>query len=142
MRLQARRVQALLAAVVSTLLVLCAIWAYRSARDAMPFSGTPAFYEEAPTKLPPVLESKWFSDPETKESYEAARINAKLFSQLPCYCYCDRSSGHKSLHSCFVDEHGAECSICKREALFAASQAKQGRSTAEIREKIIRGLWQ
>jgi len=58
-------------------------------------------------------------------------------AQLPCYCHCDRGQGHKSLHSCFESEHGADCGICINEALMAYSLQKQGVGVSEIRKQII-----
>src|SRR5207248_2863966 len=34
----------------------------------------------------------------------AAKIPKVLYQQ-PCYCYCDRAMGHKSLHSCYEGQH-------------------------------------
>jgi hypothetical protein len=111
----------------------------RTTRSAS--SSTPPYYREAPERLPVVLDSRLFSDAETRVSYKAAATNAALFSQLPCSCHCERTHGHKSLLSCFTDAHGTECSICRREALFAASEARRGKHAADIRSEIIQGLW-
>lgn len=124
-------------AVVAAVLIIAGL---RSAQDSTR-SATPPYYREVPANLPPVLESKKFSDAETRASYKAASEHSALFAQLPCYCYCERTNGHKSLLSCFADTHGTECSICRREALFAASEVKRGKTVVQIRDEIIRGLW-
>ena len=69
---------------------------------------------------------------------------AKVLYQLPCYCHCDRSLGHTSLHSCFSnhDEHGAHCGTCLQETYYAYKMTKQGWSVAKIREGINKGEWQ
>ena len=82
----------------------------------------PAFNAAAPksgTKLPPLLagdqlKTPMFRYPFQARAYEAAARNSKLIYQLPCYCYCDRSQGHNSLHSCFEGTHGANCATCIR----------------------------
>lgn len=130
-----------LMAIAAVVLVVCTIWALRSVSRTAMLAKVPAYYEQPPGDLPAVLGPQWFTDSETRASYEAASSNRPLFSQLPCYCYCDRSAGHKSLLSCFTDAHGSQCSICRREALFAASESRRGRSAARIRDEIIRGLW-
>lgn len=136
-----RKNKVLAVAVGSVLVVVLTILGLRSAENSAAVSATPPYYRQLPAYLPAVLESKRFSDPETKASYQAASANAPLLAQLPCYCHCERSHGHKSLLSCFADAHGAECSICRREALFAGSEASRGKSATQIREEIIRGLW-
>jgi hypothetical protein len=59
-------------------------------------------------------------------------------AQMPCYCHCDRGFGHKSLHSCFEDDHATHCATCVDEALVAYRlQKEQKLSPAQIRERII-----
>jgi hypothetical protein len=45
--------------------------------------------------------------------------------------------GHKSLHSCFEDDHAAHCDVCTNEALMAYRLQKQGLTPKQIREQII-----
>jgi hypothetical protein len=57
---------------------------------------------------------------------------------LPCYCHCDEGFGHKSLHSCFVDDHASHCAVCVDEALLAYKLQTEGGLTPEqIRERIV-----
>jgi hypothetical protein len=65
----------------------------------------------------------------------------KVLYQQPCYCRCDREMGHNSLHSCFEGLHGAACSTCMKEGMYAYQQTKLGRTPAEIRSGIERGEW-
>jgi uncharacterized protein with PCYCGC motif len=125
-----------LASIAITALIITGLRSAQSS-DA---TATPPYYREVPERLPAVLDFKLFSD-ETRASYKAAAMNARLFAQLPCYCHCERTNGHKSLLSCFADAHGTECSICRREALFAASEVQRGKQVSEIQDEIIRGLW-
>ena len=67
----------------------------------------------------------------------AVRQIPMTIAQLPCYCHCDEGFGHKSLYSCFEDEHAAHCAVCVNEALLALTLEKQKLSPAEIRERIV-----
>jgi len=44
---------------------------------------------------------------QTARAYQIANEIPDILDQLYCYCGCDRSLGHKSLLSCFTDDHGA-----------------------------------
>jgi hypothetical protein len=45
--------------------------------------------------------------------------------------------GHKSLYSCFEDDHAAHCAVCVNEALLAYKLEKEGKmTTAQIRDRI------
>jgi hypothetical protein len=97
-------------------------------------------YETSPAalkSLPPTLAPETFTG-RRRAGYEAARAIPETLAQLPCYCHCDRGFGHKSLHSCFVDDHGANCSICLDEALLAYQlQTEQKLKPEQIRERIV-----
>ena len=87
----------------------------------------------APTMRPEVFEGN------VRRAYQVALEIPQTLAQLPCYCHCDRGQGHKSLHSCFIDEHGANCGICMNEAFMAYRLEKQQRLNVEqIREQIIK----
>ncbi|MDX6611009.1 MAG: hypothetical protein QOD75_195 [Blastocatellia bacterium] len=97
----------------------------------------PAHFDHPPGNLGPTLPAEDFTG-KTRAAYRVAEEIPETLSQLPCYCYCDRGMGHKSLHSCFEDEHAAHCAVCIDEALLAYSLQKDGRMTpAQVREKII-----
>ncbi|HEX5885846.1 MAG TPA: CYCXC family (seleno)protein [Pyrinomonadaceae bacterium] len=98
----------------------------------------PAF-EVAPTRasLGPTLPPERFTGP-TREAYRAVREIPVTIAQLPCYCYCDQGFGHKSLYSCFEDDHASHCAVCVNEALLALRLEKEQKLTpAQIRETII-----
>jgi hypothetical protein len=108
----------------------------------------PAYHPAPPprdTKLPVVLskDQLWGENaqyPYQTHAYElAAKIESVLYQQ-PCYRYCDRM-GHKSLHSCFENTHGAECSICMKELYYTYAQHKLGKTARQIRQGIIAGEW-
>jgi hypothetical protein len=98
----------------------------------------PAHFTAPPaaSDLGPVLASAQFTG-KTREAYEAVSRIPATIAQMPCYCHCDRGMGHKSLHSCFEDDHAAHCAVCVDEALLAYRLQKEGLSPAEIRERII-----
>lgn len=98
----------------------------------------PAHYKDAPARssLRPTLAPEIFTG-NVRKAYQVAGEIPQVLAQLPCYCHCDMSEGHKSLHSCFEDEHGANCGICIGEALMAYSLQQQGLTGAQIRERII-----
>ena len=100
-------------------------------------SNVPKYYETAPTNLPSTLPPGKFTG-KAREAYQAAKEIPQTLAQLPCYCHCDMSIGHKSLHSCFEDEHAESCATCIGEALTAYHlQKEQGLSAKQIRQRII-----
>jgi Protein of unknown function with PCYCGC motif len=72
-----------------------------------------------------------------RAAYQAVGEIPQTIAQLPCYCYCDEGFGHKSLHSCFVDDHASHCAVCVEEALLAYRLQKEGVAPAQIRERIV-----
>jgi hypothetical protein len=98
----------------------------------------PAYFETAPSRasLGPTLAPEKFTGL-TRDAYRAAREIPVTLAQMPCYCHCDRGMGHKSLHSCFEDDHASHCAVCVDEALLAYKLDKEGKLTApQIRERI------
>ncbi|HEX7774057.1 MAG TPA: CYCXC family (seleno)protein [Pyrinomonadaceae bacterium] len=99
----------------------------------------PAHFEVPPSKssLGPTLDPASFTGI-TRDAYRAAREIPVTLAQLPCYCHCDRGFGHKSLYSCFEDEHASHCDVCVREALLALKLEKEQKmSPAQIRDTIV-----
>lgn len=97
----------------------------------------PAFYETPPSTLPATLAPDKFTG-KTFAAYKAVREIPKTIAQLPCYCYCDEAHGHKSLHSCYENEHASSCAVCVDEVLMAYQLEKEkGLKPNEIRKLII-----
>jgi len=97
-------------------------------------------------KLEPILDKDqlWGENtqfPYQRHAYELAAKIPKVIHQQPCYCYCDRGMGHNSLHSCFEGTHGAQCSVCLKEAYYSYSMHQKGKTAAQIRQGIIKGEW-
>jgi hypothetical protein len=98
----------------------------------------PAHFEVPPSKssLGPTLDPSSFTGI-TRDAYRAAREIPVTLAQLPCYCHCDQGFGHKSLYSCYEDDHAAHCDVCVREALLALKLEKEGMTPAQIRDTIV-----
>jgi hypothetical protein len=98
----------------------------------------PAFQSATAAKnLPPTLAPAEFFG-KAREAYAAAKVIPETLAQLPCYCHCDRGFGHKSLHTCFQDDHASHCAVCVDEALLAYKLQKEDKLPPEkIRELII-----
>src|SRR6266513_5720473 len=132
--------------ILSTLLVLLAAvvssaqWVAPNPADIPAYHGKPPAKTE---KLPPILSGAQltgdFKQPVQRHAYEVAAKIPNTLYQLPCYCHCDRSVGHRSLRSCFESEHGAHCGTCMAEAFYAYKMHKQGKTIAQIREGVERG---
>src|SRR5262249_10899143 len=104
----------------------------------------PAHYEHAPSRssLGPTLEPEKFTGP-VRDGYRAAREIPQTLAQLPCYCHCDRGMGHKSLYSCYEDDHASHCATCVNEALLALKLEKEQKLTpAQIRDRIVQQFGQ
>jgi hypothetical protein len=104
--------------------------------------GIPSYHAYAlQPPIPGTLDPKQFPDALNRNVYAlAAKVKPVLYQQ-PCYCYCDRSVGHKSLLDCFASEHGSQCDICQKEAVLAYQLTQKGKTPAQIRAAIIRGDW-
>jgi hypothetical protein len=104
--------------------------------------GIPSYHAYAlKPPFPATLDPKQFPDALNRNVYAlAAKIRPVLYQQ-PCYCYCDRHEGHKSLLDCFVGTHGAECDVCQKEAVLSYQLTQKGKTPAQIRAAIIRGDW-
>jgi len=123
-----------------------AITAASYAQWSNPADDVPAYHPSAPLKvsaLPPILsgaqlKGENFRFPWQSHVYQQAIKIGNVLYQLPCNCRCDRALGHTSLRSCYEGVHGTECSTCAKEAFFAYTQTKLGKSPAEIRAAIAR----
>jgi hypothetical protein len=99
----------------------------------------PAHFEVPPSRssLGPTLDPNSFTGI-TRDAYRAVKEIPVTIAQLPCYCHCDQGFGHKSLYSCFEDDHASHCDVCVREALLALKLEKEQKMTpAQIRDTIV-----
>lgn len=104
--------------------------------------GVPSYHAYAlKPPFPVTLDPRQFPDALNRNVYAlAVKIRPVLYQQ-PCYCYCDRHEGHKSLLDCFAGMHGSVCDICQKEAVLSYQLTQKGRTPAQIRTAIIRGDW-
>ncbi len=104
--------------------------------------GIPSYHAVAlKPPFPATIDPRQFPDALNRNVYGlAAKIRPVLYQQ-PCYCYCDRHEGHKSLLDCFVSTHGSECDICQKEAVLAYQLTQKGKTPEQVRAAIIRGDW-
>ena len=98
----------------------------------------PAYQDTAQLgSLPATLPATQFFG-KAREAYVVAKEIPATLAQLPCYCECDRGYGHKSLHTCFVDDHASHCAVCVDEALLAYKLQREEKLTPEqVRARII-----
>jgi hypothetical protein len=93
--------------------------------------------EQAQHHLAPTLEPSGFFG-KAREAYQVAKKIPQTLAQLPCYCHCDQSFGHKSLHTCFEDDHASQCAVCVDEALLAYKLQTEDKLTPEqVRSRIV-----
>lgn len=76
-------------------------------------------------------------------NYRYAADHLAAFAEIPCYCGCDRSAGHRNLADCYVnaaggwDAHASGCAVCDLETTAARPQIDSGVPIAEVRASII-----
>jgi hypothetical protein len=81
--------------------------------------------------------SRWSYEPIVR-AYAAAAQNPQVLDGLYCHCSCKANLGHRSLLTCFENEHGSACDICQGEAAMAAEMHGQGATLDQIRQAVDR----
>ena len=71
-----------------------------------------------------------------RAAYAAADVIPNVLDQLYCYCRCRENIGHKSLLSCYVNNHAARCDVCIVEAEMANYMTAEGTCAPEIQQAI------
>ena len=74
--------------------------------------------------------------PNAVESYQIARQIPAVLDGMRCFCACKATLGHRSLLSCFEDDHGAQCEVCQDEALIAADVGRRGGTLEDARRAV------
>ena len=113
-------------AAASALALSGAAPAGKSTKPAAPDNGCAVCLEKRP-----ILDARLFAkgyDAEAPAGYRIAAEMPATLDLLHCFCECKESQvfRHKTLLTCFTDNHAAGCGICLREALMAADLKKQG----------------
>ena len=82
--------------------------------------------------------------PDIAAHYEFAAAHGDVYTQIPCYCGCDRTLGHRNLKDCFVradgtgwDAHASGCAVCTNESTAVRDSLAAGVAPADIRTQII-----
>ncbi len=97
-----------------------------------------------------------FTNPQIKEAYLYAKLNASNLDGLPCNCGCMDAANAAShggrVHSrglidCFMkgdvnnggiwDQHASECGMCYEDALYAKKLYEQGKSKEEVKSALL-----
>jgi Protein of unknown function with PCYCGC motif len=94
--------------------------------------------------LPTFLAEK---EKQIQQIYLVAAQHTDLLKNIPCYCGCGESVGHKSNLDCFINEekadgsiiwdsHATTCINCMEIALESATLKQKGKTNLEIRNYI------
>ncbi|MBI5888216.1 MAG: hypothetical protein HZB82_05845 [Deltaproteobacteria bacterium] len=70
------------------------------------------------------------------DAYRIAGEIPQILDSMHCYCECKKHFGHKSLLTCYVDEHAKNCDACMDEAFMAYELHKQGKDVLTIRKAV------
>lgn len=100
---------------------------------AAPIPGTaPARIETRPLVPPSMYQGR------VAAAYKIAEEIPGVIDQLYCYCKCKENPMflHKTLLTCYTDNHASNCDICMHEAEMASQMTKEGKSPAEIRTAV------
>jgi hypothetical protein len=80
--------------------------------------------------------SRYADYPRIQQVYEMAAQIPEVLDGIYCHCDCSKHSNHRSLLTCFQDDHGAACDVCLAEAALAFRMIGEGRSLKEIRRSV------
>ncbi|PGS52263.1 PCYCGC motif-containing (lipo)protein [Bacillus sp. AFS041924] len=94
--------------------------------------------------LPKFLATK---EQQIQQIYLVAALHTDLLKNIPCYCGCGESVGHKSNLDCFIheikedgsiiwDSHATSCVNCMEIAVESAKFQQEGKTPLEIRKYI------
>jgi len=81
----------------------------------------------------PVLPASGFTG-RVAQAYQIAAEIPQALDKLYCYCKCKENPTlkHKTLLTCYTNDHASKCEICMREAEIADEMTKQGKTDDEI----------
>lgn len=78
------------------------------------------------------------------DHYRFADSNRDVYDEIPCFCGCEKSIGHRNLTDCFVrsdgsgwDAHAAGCVVCLDESIAVRRLMANGADVPTIRDSII-----
>ena len=91
-----------------------------------------------PIETRPTLDPAQFKDPKIRSAYRAARDIPGVMDKMFCYCYCEilpmygEKEFHKSLLTCFINNHASKCLRCVTQAVETARHHREGKKPEEI----------
>jgi hypothetical protein len=80
--------------------------------------------------------SPYYFNGQVARAYEIAREIPEVIDSLYCYCDCKKHMGHKSLLTCYVDQHAVRCDLCLDEVYMASELHSQGADVVAIRKAV------
>lgn len=107
------------------------------ATPAMPAAATSPAGEHVMIETRPLQPPSKYSG-RAADAYRIAAEIPGVIDQLYCYCKCKENPQflHKTLLTCYTDDHAANCGSCMQEAEMASAMTKEGKSPAEIQAAI------
>lgn len=82
--------------------------------------------------------------PNVAAHYRYVKAHQDAYSQIPCFCGCDKSLGHRSLRDCYIqadgagwEAHASGCGVCVAESVTARRLLNGGRDPTAVREAVI-----
>ena len=114
----------------------------RNVAPSNPETGAQAGVPSIPaTSRDDLLENRPLLSPDlfngrVRKVYRWAHEVPAAFDALYCYCRCKENPRfkHRTLLTCYVDDHAANCGVCLDEGEMAWKLTKDGKSPAEIRK--------
>lgn len=82
--------------------------------------------------------------PDIAAHFTYAKDHQDAYSQIPCYCGCEKFLGHRNLYDCFVrsdgkgwDAHGSGCGVCIGESTTARRLLDEGQDPIAVRDAVV-----
>ncbi len=134
----------------TSLIFIAAVAAFFAMAGYLAFSGgkkepsaPPAAPAAATAPAPALIETRPLQPPSkyTGRAAAAYQIAAEIpgvLDKLYCYCKCKENPMflHKTLLTCYTDDHASNCGSCMQEAEMASQMTKEGKSPADIQAAI------
>lgn len=83
--------------------------------------------------------------PDVAGQYRYVAAHAAEFAQVPCFCGCEQSFGHRNLADCFLradgagfDSHAAGCGVCLGEATVTHDLLDNGLPPSSAADAVTR----
>lgn len=125
--------------IVSILLFSACFWATHSYAQSKKLAAEmiqqSLLESKGPSETKQTLDPRlFFRSPFVKNTYVIAREIPQVLDKIFCYCYCSINPKvkHKSLLSCYTDNHASVCGICMKEAMIAKEMTDEGKTPEQI----------